>query len=162
MTAIQESEHIRKIALIVEYDGTNYQGFEWQPQVPTIQGELEQAIHKTTQEHLRVVAASRTDAGVHARGQVVSFRTASRLLPDTIGRALNHYLPKDIAVLKASNVSADFNVQRDAVSREYRYYILDSAEGSALYRKYACPSPGPLDVEAMNRACALLLGQHLM
>lgn len=160
MTVVRDSENTRKIALIVEYDGTNYQGFEWQPAAPTIQGELEEAIYKTTQERLRVVAASRTDAGVHAKGQVVSFRTTSRLPPETIRRALNHYLPKDIVVLEAASVSSDFNVQRDAISREYRYYILDSAQGSALCRRYACPSPGPLDVEAMNRACALLIGQH--
>lgn len=160
MTVVRDSENTRKIALIVEYDGTQYHGFEWQPKVLTIQGELEEAIYKTTQERLRVVAASRTDAGVHARGQVVTFRTTSGLPPETVRRALNHYLPDDIVVLKASNVSEEFNVQRDAISREYHYYILDSAEGSALCRNYACPSPGPLDIEAMNRACALLSGQH--
>lgn len=154
------SQSLIKMALIVEYDGTNYQGFQWQPEAPTIQGELEKAIYKVTQEKVRVLAASRTDTGVHAKGQVVSFRTTSSLPTDIMIRALNYYLPKDILVKKALKVELDFNVQRDAASREYCYYILDSAEGSALWRNYVYHSPFPLDFNAMGQACALLVGCH--
>ncbi|MBI4334437.1 MAG: tRNA pseudouridine(38-40) synthase TruA [Chloroflexi bacterium] len=153
-------EAVRKIGLVVEYDGSNYRGFQWQPAAPTVQGELESAILKTTGERVRVLAASRTDTGVHAKGQVVSFRTGSRLSPETFARALNHYLPKDIVIQKTFEAPAGFNVQRDALSREYRYYILDSTEGAALWRNYSCPLPGKLNIAAMNRACSLLVGEH--
>ncbi|MBI2934555.1 MAG: tRNA pseudouridine(38-40) synthase TruA [Chloroflexi bacterium] len=150
----------KKVVLLVEYDGANYKGFQWQSGVPTVQAELENAIFKTTQEKLRVLAASRTDTGVHAKGQMVSFNTMSRLAPATIVRALNFYLPEDIVVGKAFLASPDFNVQRDAISREYRYYILAGPEGSALWRNYSCPWPGELDLKAMNEACSLLTGEH--
>ncbi len=151
---------VTKIVLVVEYDGTNYKGFQWQQEAPTIQARLEDAIFKTTQEKLRVLAASRTDTGVHAKGQVVSFRTGSRLTPETIARAMNYYLPPDIVVRKAFRVSPEFNVQRDAVSREYRYYTLSGSEGSAIFRNHTCPWPGKLDLKTMNEACSLLIGEH--
>jgi len=112
-----------KIVLVVEYDGRGYYGFQWQPKLPTIQAELERAIRKLTGESSRVIAASRTDTGVHAAGQVVSFRTKSTLPPQTFVRALNYYLPRDIAVKGACKVNMDFDVRRDAVNQEYEYYI---------------------------------------
>ncbi|MCL6577239.1 MAG: tRNA pseudouridine(38-40) synthase TruA, partial [Kyrpidia sp.] len=112
-----------KIVLLVEYDGRNYCGFQWQAGVPTIQDELEKAILKVTGEVSRVIAASRTDSGVHAMGQMVSFRTRSALSPGTLVRALNFYLPRDIAVKGACRVDMKFDVRRDAISREYEYKI---------------------------------------
>ncbi|MDP2719326.1 MAG: tRNA pseudouridine(38-40) synthase TruA [Dehalococcoidia bacterium] len=159
-TVLPGPEGIAKLALVIEYDGSNYHGFQFQPAVPTVQGELEEAIFKTTRERIRVLAASRTDAGAHARGQVASFRTKSKLTPETMVRALNYYLPEDIVVKRAYKIDLEFNVQRNAVSREYHYYMLDSEEGSALWRKYAYVVPQRLDVRAMEQACTSLVGCH--
>ena len=144
----------------MEYDGTQYYGFQWQVGLPTIQNELEQALRRFCGQSSRVVAASRTDAGVHAKGQVVSFWVKSTLDTMTLVRALNYYLPGDIAVKAAYRVSEDFNVQRDAVSREYRYYILNSNTRSPFSRRFALFVPKMLDIQAMNEACQLIRGEH--
>jgi tRNA pseudouridine38-40 synthase len=149
-----------KIVLVVEYDGRNYYGFQWQPKLPTIQAELERAIRKLSGEGSRVIAASRTDTGVHAVGQVVSFRTKSALSPQTFVRALNYYLPRDIAVKGACKVEMDFNVRRDAVSREYEYYILNSSTRSPLFEGLAYFVPRKLNIKAMNKACKFLEGER--
>lgn len=149
-----------KVVLIIEYEGTRYHGFQLQPRLPTIQRELERALGKLTGSRRRVVAASRTDAGVHARGQVVSFRTGSSLPAPTFVTGLNHYLPEDIAVRAAYRVDDSFHVQRDAVSREYSYYVLNSQTRSPLGRVTSYLVSGRLDIEAMNGACRLLLGEH--
>ena len=149
-----------KIVLLVEYDGRHYYGFQWQANLPTIQAELERAIQKVTRESSRVMAASRTDAGVHAKGQVVSFRTKSALPPRTFSRALNHYLPEDIAVKGACRVSADFSVRRDALSREYDYCILNSLTRSPLAKGFAYLVTNELNIETMNEACQFLEGEH--
>jgi len=148
------------MVLIMEYDGTCYHGFQLQVALPTIQGEAERAIGKLTGERTRVGAASRTDAGVHARGQVVSFITDSLLPPRTFIKGMNYYLPEDIAVKAAYKVDKDFDVRRKAVSREYNYHILNSSVRSPLKRRFAYPVSGCLDIKAMNRACKCLLGKH--
>ena len=114
-----------RIAIIVEYDGTGYHGSQWQANAPTIQGEIEKALEKLTGEKLRIKAASRTDAGVHARGQVVCFGTGSALPLQAFVDGLNHYLPRDIAVKEAFRVDDNFDARRGARSREYRYYMLN-------------------------------------
>lgn len=149
-----------RMVLIMEYVGTRYCGFQWQDNVPTIQGETERALHQLTGEQLRVMAASRTDSGVHARGQVVGFRTGSPLPPQTFVSGLNHYLPPDIAVKAAHRVPDSFQVRRDALSREYSYYILNSLSRSPLKQDRAYRVAGKLDTEAINRACQALVGQH--
>jgi len=149
-----------KIALIVEYDGKRYCGFQWQLNLPTIQAELEQAIQELTRENSRVAAASRTDSGVHAAGQVVTFRTKSVLLPQAFVRGLNHYLPDDIAVKGACRVSAGFNVRHDAVSREYDYRILNNPKRSPLIRGFTYLVANELNIEIMNKACQILKGKH--
>jgi tRNA pseudouridine38-40 synthase len=149
-----------KIALVVEYDGRRYYGFQWQPGLPTIQSELEQAIRKLTRERRRVMSASRTDTGVHAKGQVVSFRTGTDYPPETYIRALNYYLPEDIAVLGAERVDDDFNVRRDALSRDYEYRILNRPIRSPLIKGLAHLVHGELDIDRMNEACELLKGTH--
>jgi len=146
--------------LLVEYDGTQYHGFQWQVGVPTIQDELEQAIGRVCGQSSRVMAASRTDAGVHARGQVASFWAKSALDTMTLVRALNHYLPGDIAVKAAYRASDDFGVRRDAVSREYHYHIHSSNTRSPLSQRFALFLPGMLDIGAMNEACQLMQGEH--
>jgi tRNA pseudouridine38-40 synthase len=106
------------------------------------------------------MAASRTDAGVHARGQVVCFLAKSTLNTMTLVKAMNYYLPKDIAVKAAYRASRDFNVRRDALSREYRYYILNSDTRSPFSQRFALLVPRVLDRQAMDGACQHLLGEH--
>ena len=151
---------LTKIVLIVEYDGTGYHGFQLQANMPTIQGELEKALWRLTQERIRVTAASRTDAGVHAKGQVVSFRIKSSLPLQTFIKGLNYYLPQDIAVKAAYRVGESFNVRRSALSREYNYYILNSLTQSPIRRGFSYLVAGHLDIEAMNEACQALIGEH--
>lgn len=152
--------HLTKIVLIVEYEGTRYHGFQLQPHTPTIQEELERAIQGFTGERLRVHCASRTDAGVHAKGQVVSFRTGALYPPETFVRALNHYLPRDIGVLRAWAVPEGFDVRKQAVCREYAYVVLNRPAPSPLLRERAYWVPAPLEVAKMNEAAALLLGER--
>lgn len=149
-----------KIVLIMEYDGTRYYGFQLQLSQPTIQGETETAILKLTGEKRRVIAASRTDTGVHAKGQVVSFLTESPLPAETFVKGLNYYLPKDIAVKEAHRVEKSFNVRRNAVSREYNYYILNSLTRSPIKQGFSYLVKGQLNIEAMNQACQALVGEH--
>lgn len=149
-----------KFVLLIEYDGTRYYGFQWQAGFPTIQSELERAIGRLCGHSSRVVAASRTDTGVHAQGQVVSFQANSTLDTGTLVRALNYYLPEDIAVKEAYRAADDFNVRRDAVSREYHYSILDGGTRSPISRRFASFVPKVLDVRAMNEGCGLIRGRH--
>jgi len=106
------------------------------------------------------MAASRTDAGVHAKGQVVSFRTRSPLPLQTFVNGLNYYLPRDIAIKAAYRVADSFNVRRDAVSREYRYSILNSLTRSPIREGFSYRVSGQLDIEVMNQACQALIGEH--
>jgi len=149
-----------KYVLLVEYDGTRYHGFQWQSGLPTIQDEMEQAVKKFCGGGSRVMAASRTDAGVHARGQVVSFWSRPEIPPSTMVKALNYYLPADIAVKAAGKAESSFNVRRDAVSRIYHYYILNSDTRTPFGRKFALLMPTALNIEAMNEACQFIKGEH--
>jgi len=152
-----------KVVLILEYDGTEYFGFQLQarrPDQPTVQLELEKAIYRLTGEELRVVAASRTDTGVHAKGQVVSFRTKSLLPTRSFITGLNHYLPEDIAVTGAFKTDGTFDVRSGVVSREYSYYILNRNTRSALQRRYTYQVAQMLDVDSMYAASRKLVGEH--
>ena len=155
-----EARSQSKFALVVEYDGARYCGFQVQSDAATIQGELEQAILKLTGEARRVMGASRTDAGVHAEGQVASFRTAAPYAADVFVNGLNFYLPEDIAIKAAYKIEDAFDVRRKAVSREYRYTILNDRTRSALSRGNAYQVGPELDTEAMNTACQYLCGTH--
>lgn len=149
-----------KLALLVEYEGTRYSGFQVQKGQPTIQGEIEAALRQLTSERIRIVGASRTDSGVHALGQVVSFRTASELPPQTFIRGLNYYLPEDISVGAVALVGDGFDARRHALSRHYRYTILNRAVRSPLWLRRAYLVDAPLDAAAMDRACQALAGKH--
>lgn len=155
-----ESLPTGKLALIIEYEGTRYHGFQYQVGVPTIQGEIEKALERITGERARIVGAGRTDAGVHAKGQVISFKYSASLSLQTLIRALNFYLAPDIAVKGGDWVNTGFNARRDALNREYRYTILNSPTPSPLNRRYSYFVPMPLDIGAMNEACRILLGRH--
>jgi len=149
-----------RVALVLEYDGTRYYGSQRQSNVPTIQGELEEAIEKITGEHVRTVFAGRTDQGVHAKGQVAAFETDSSLTLENITKALNFYLSEDIAVKEAHKVRDDFDPRRDALSREYCYYIWNEPTRSPLRRRDALLVRRPLEVDVMNEACKVLEGTH--
>jgi tRNA pseudouridine38-40 synthase len=156
-------EHINSLSnfvLILEYNGKRYFGFQWQEGQPTIQASVEEAIKKVTGRELRILTASRTDTGVHAAYQVVSFRIDTNLTADTMLKALNHYLPEDIAVKAAGKVSPDFNVQKNAISREYEYKLLNSPVRSPLLADFVHQVPYPIDILKMNQACRLLEGEH--
>ena len=150
----------RRLALVLEYDGRRYGGSQYQKNAPSIQGELEAALNKLTGENLRTAFAGRTDAGVHARGQVASFVTGSRHAREAFIRGLNHWLPADIAVQRAVEVPLDFDVRRRARSREYRYLVLNSGVPSPLLQAYTWYVKERLDVEAMREAALLLVGRH--
>ncbi|MDE2939529.1 MAG: tRNA pseudouridine(38-40) synthase TruA [Chloroflexota bacterium] len=157
---IESPAKARRLALEIEYEGTNYAGFQLQAREPTIQGELEKALYRLTRENIRVRGASRTDSGAHALGQVVDFEAKSTYTSDTFVGALNYYLPDDIRVLRASEVDGNFNARRDAVSRTYRYRILNRSRPSALWRRDSHWISEPLNVEYMNLAAKDLLGVH--
>ncbi len=149
-----------RVVLVVEYDGTHYFGFQLQADLPTIQGELEKALEKLTGKKIRLITASRTDTGVHARGQVVSFRTKSTHPTSTFVKGLNYYLPEDIVVKGAYRVRDAFNVRRHAVSREYCYSMLNSETRSPLVAGFSYRVVGRLDIDMMNQACQVLIGIH--
>ncbi len=151
---------MRNIKLIVEYDGTAYHGFQIQPGLSTIQGELERAIFLVTGERARVCGAGRTDVGVHALGQVAHFKTHSHLTEQTLLRALNAVLPDDIAVTQCAQAAPEFHARFSAKSRRYRYSILNREAPSALARAFSYHYRRQLDVDEMQKASALLVGTH--
>ncbi|MBM3947841.1 MAG: tRNA pseudouridine(38-40) synthase TruA [SAR202 cluster bacterium] len=149
-----------RLALVIEYDGTGYHGFQYQENAPSVQEELEAAIERLTGVRPRIKGAGRTDAGVHAAGQVAAFDTESALPPETFVRGMNHYLPDDIAVRAAHRVADDFDPRRHALARAYRYTVLNLATRSPLTRRRALQVEEPLDVAAMNEAAQAFVGVH--
>lgn len=128
--------------------------------MPTIQGEIEKALTKVTGEELRLKGSGRTDAGVHAKGQVAAFETESAFTPTTFVKALNSHLPPDIAIKKACVVKTSFDPRKDADSREYRYTINNSTVRSPISRKWAYSVLKKLNIDTMNVASEILLGEH--
>jgi tRNA pseudouridine38-40 synthase len=152
---------MRTLKLTIAYDGTDYAGWQFQPGAATVQEAMERAIARVTGQSVRVLASGRTDAGVHAAGQVVGFHTESPLPPDVLRRALNAVLPHDIAVLEVAEAPDGFHPIRDAVRKRYRYTIHDGPDRDVFRRHLAWHYRyGRLDAEAMQRAAAALLGTH--
>jgi tRNA pseudouridine38-40 synthase len=150
----------RQIRLVVEYDGTSLCGWQRQANGPTVQGHLEEALGKLLTHEVSVLGASRTDAGVHARGQVACFRTARQIPLHGIRRGLNSMLPRQIAVLDAAEVPDDFHPRFSATGKHYRYTILVRPDRSPRWRDRAWHHSEPLSIEAMAAAAAPLLGEH--
>ena len=150
----------RNIALRIAYDGTDFVGSQWQNNGRSVQGELEGAWEQLTQERKRMNLAGRTDAGVHAHGQVASIRTETRHDLATIQRGLNAIVPDDIAVQAAWEVEYDFHARHTAVRRDYRYLIDNGVAASPLLRYRAVHVPYQLDATAMSEALETLLGKH--
>lgn len=152
---------MRTIKLTIAYDGTAYAGWQYQPDRMSVQETLENALNKVTGERIRVLASGRTDAGVHALGQVVGFRTECKLPPDALLRAINANLPPDMAVLDAAEVPDGFHPISHARRKRYRYVIHDGPVRDIFSRNHVWHCCyGRLDAEAMNRAAAALLGTH--
>ena len=152
---------MRNIKLTLEYDGTNYYGFQRQPQQNTIQQELEAALQKLFRKKVKLVSASsRTDAGVHAEDQVVHFKSNSSLSVHRIERGLNHFLPDDISILKAEDVSDDFHARFQPVSKIYEYHVWNYSSRPALLRGRTCHVPQILNFAAMKQAAKRLIGKH--
>lgn len=146
--------------LTLAYDGTNYAGWQLQPNGVSIQELLEKALAKIAAQPIRVHGAGRTDAGVHARGQVASFSFTTRLAPLTLKRALNANLPDEIRVLSCAKVTPDFHARFSAKAKEYRYQIDCGETADPFLRHYALHHPRPLDLAAMKRSAKWLLGKH--
>ena len=151
---------MRTLKLTLAYDGTAYAGWQVQPGQRTLQGTLEAALARITRETFRVIASGRTDAGVHALGQVVSFHCESSLPPDVFHRALNAELPDDMAVLAVAEAPAGFHAIRDAVRKRYRYVLHDGPIHDIFQRHHVWHYRQPLDAAAMHRAAQALLGKH--
>lgn len=151
---------MRRIALVLEYEGTRYAGFQLQSNVESVQGALEVAIERLTGVRARVHGAGRTDSGVHASGQVVCFGTESGLAIQRFRAGLNHYLADDIAVREAYEVALDFDPRRHAIARTYRYRMLESASRSPLRARFVHHVGRQLDVASMNAALELLQGER--
>ena len=151
---------MRNLKLVLEYDGTDFAGWQVQPGQRTVQGELEAALTRITGEKIAVCVAGRTDAGVHALGQVVSFYTGSALAPYVFVAGLNRHLPGDVAALRAEDAPEGFNAKRDAVGKWYRYLVRDGSVRLALERDRAWRITHRLDLEAMRRAARALVGEH--
>lgn len=149
-----------RIALLLEYDGTAYGGSQRQSNAPSIQAALEEAIERLSGSPARTDFAGRTDAGVHALGQVAAFDTKARHSVEVWQRGLNALLPEDIAVTAAVGVPAGFDPRRQARSRTYRYRIWNAAVRSPLLRRQAWHVRELLDLPRMERAAAALVGEH--
>ncbi len=144
----------------VEYDGSEFLGFQYQACGRTVQGEIEKALEKVTQQRVRIVGAGRTDAGVHAVGQVVAFNVVWRHSAEELQRALNAVLPMDIALRDCKVTHFGFHPRYDALWRQYRYTVWNGPVRSPLWQRYAYHVPEPLDVPAMQKASQYLLGSH--
>ncbi|HYD48287.1 MAG TPA: tRNA pseudouridine(38-40) synthase TruA, partial [Terriglobales bacterium] len=144
----------------IEYDGTDLHGWQIQPGLRTAQSELEAALQRLTGSHVRIAAAGRTDAGVHASGQVIAFALDKEWPPQTLQRALNAVAPEDIAVRSVECAGDQFDPRRHASSRAYVYRIWNARTRSPFWRRYAWQVYRRLDVAAMQRAAAALCGTH--
>ena len=151
---------MRHIRLALQYDGTDYSGWQVQKKGTTIQGLLEDALFAVTNERVRVAGTSRTDAGVHAIEQVAVFTTRSGLGPDIFQRALNANLPQDIRVIIAGECSADFHPRYNAKNKTYSYIISGTGIYSVFLRRYSWRIPYRLNCTAMTEASGYLTGKH--
>lgn len=151
---------MRRIKLLLEYDGTEFSGWQVQPGTRTVQGILQEAISGMMGAQVRVIGSGRTDAGVHALGQVAHADITKEIPPWNIMMGLNSVLPKDIRVLECSNTSPDFHAQRSASGKLYRYVILNRTEPTAIDRNRVWHVRQSLDIDAMRTAARILEGKH--
>jgi tRNA pseudouridine38-40 synthase len=146
--------------LVLEYDGTDFHGWQSQPSVRTVEGVLRDALRQVTGEAPRLSAAGRTDAGAHSHGQVVGVPLSREWEPARLATALNAVLPQDVAVRRADRAAGDFHARFDALRRTYRYVVVSRRARTPLLRRYSWQIAADLDVESMRGAVALLRGTH--
>lgn len=151
---------MRNLKLTIQYDGTKYCGWQKQPNSSGIQGTIEYAIYEITKEKVNIIGSGRTDAGVHALGQVANFKTNSNIPAARIPDALNAKLPKDISIIDCQEVSDDFHSRYSATGKIYRYLIYNKPYRSPLYKDISYHVRYDLDIEKMRVEAQLLLGTH--
>ena len=151
---------MRNLRLAVQYDGTDFAGYQAQPGTRTVQGVLQDSFRRLTGEDVRVHAAGRTDAGVHALGQVASLRTTTALSCTVVGRALNALLPADMAVRDVQDADADFHARFSARARRYLYLVYNDSRPAPLLRRYSYHVGTLLDTRRMDEALRSLVGEH--
>ena len=151
---------MRNIKLILEYDGTNYHGWQIQPNLPTVQGVVEDAIKQLTNSSIQIIGAGRTDTGVHAEGQVANFQTNSSIPIAAFQSGTNSYLPSDVVVIEATEVDTNFHARFSAISRYYRYTILNRSYPSALIHRTCHHLSTKINIEIANEICKCLIGKH--
>ena len=151
---------MRKLKLTIQYEGTQYSGWQRQKEQPTIQQCIEEAISKVVQEDVTILGAGRTDAGVHARGQAAHLKTESSLPVQNIKNGTNANLPADIRICDITEVNESFHAIRDAVKREYRYFIYNNKDVSVLWRRFALYYRQPLNIGKLKQYCRVLKGTH--
>lgn len=149
-----------RVALVLEYDGTRYSGWQYQINADTVQAQVEKALHGLFGREIRVVGASRTDSGVHARGQVAALNLPRPFPRHKLAAALNWRLPADIRILEAHPVPQEFNPRTWAVGKIYRYFIYNRNPNPALAPQYYWSLPMNLDTAAMNSGASHLIGRH--
>lgn len=146
---------------IISYDGSGFSGYQVQPNKRTVQSQIENTLAKIHKgSHVKIAASGRTDAGVHAKGQVIHFESPLSLPADKWELALNSMLPDDISVLSVENADSSFHARFDASGKEYRYFLNQSPKRDPFQRNYAFHYPFPLNLTAMRKASAYLLGTH--
>lgn len=150
----------KNIKLTIEYDGTNYSGWQRQKNCPTIQGMIESAITKMTGQKTTLIGSGRTDAGVHAWQQVANFKTYTRLTPTQFLKGLNSLLPEDIAIHSCVEVPGNFHSRYDVKSKIYRFYIGQRPHKMALFHQYCWNIPYKLNISDMKNASTLFEGTH--
>ena len=151
---------MRRIKLIVAYDGTEYSGWQIQPEAPTIEMYLDKAIHELTGENVHVTGASRTDAGVHAYGNVAVFDTDSTIPGDRFTFALNRFLPDSIVIQDSWEVAGDFHPRHCNTRKTYEYRILNTAVPLPQKRNFTWHVAGSIDIDKMREAAAYIVGEH--
>lgn len=152
---------MQRFKALVSYDGTGFEGFQKQPPTHrTVQDEIEKGLQSVFNNAITIVGAGRTDSGVHATGQVISFEAQWHHPDEALRNALNANIPKDIAILKIEQVHTSFHPRFDAQKRVYEYLIYNSRVRHPLYRNWSWRVSKPLDIEKMNEAALLLIGDH--
>jgi len=145
--------------MVLSYDGTDFHGWQRQPKKRTIQGTLEDTLAKIAQKKVTVIGAGRTDAGVHAQGQVANFKAALRLNEDELKKALNALLPDDVRVIMLKKAAMDFHARRDAKAKVYQYRIFHGPEINPFVLRYVLHRPYPLNLARMRKAARLFQRQ---
>ena len=151
---------MRRIRVTIAYDGANYNGWQVQPGLPTIQETIESVVAVLEGKPVHVDSSGRTDAGVHARGQVAAFNLVNPIPSDNLRKAINRLLPPDIRILQAEEVARDFNPRHDAIAKTYEYRVWRGEICSPFERRYVCHYPFILDEGRMNAFATLLEGEH--